>query len=216
MTLRVEFQQDTDIEEVLRIQHTAFRHEDPGIGRLLTPDASPSDEYFASAAERRRNKMRENPASRCMKVVDASTNTLVACAHWDIYPNERTEEQVDKISHITPPPAGTNPEVWNDFFGYLRTSRRELGTQPVAILFTLTTHPDHHRRGAGTLLLERMMEEVDQEGILAYLESSEMGKPLYKRFGFEEVRTTEFRLEKYGGSGVEKNTVMLRKARSKK
>jgi GNAT superfamily N-acetyltransferase len=215
MALQISSQEDADIEEVLRVQHVAFRHKDPGIGRILSPDPVPTDDYITASAVRRRKKMQENEAGRYMKVVETSTNKIIACAHWDIYPKERTQEQIEQITHITPPPPDVNPEVWNDFFGYLRESRKELGTQPIAILFTLTTHPDHHRRGAGGILLERMMEEVDREGLPAYLESSEMGKPLYKRFGFEEVRTTEFKLEKYGGHGSEKNTVMLRAARPK-
>jgi predicted N-acetyltransferase YhbS len=215
MALRIVDQQEADIEEVQRLQYAAFRLKDPGFGRLLFPDPSPSDEYFAAAAGRRREKMRGSFGGRHLKVIDTATDKLIAYGHWELFPDGRTQEKIEKMSSIPPVREGINPEVWNDFYAHLGSSRRELGTQPIAILFTLTTHPDHHRRGAGAMLLERMMEEVDKQGLSAYLESSEMGKPLYEKFGFEEVRTKVFRLEKYGVPGVEKSTIMWRKARSK-
>lgn len=159
--------------------------------------------------------MRFHPAARFMCVFDDSTNEMIACGHWDIYPNERTQAEVDKIASIPPVPSDANAEAWNDFFGNFSERRKTvMGNRPVGILHTLVTHPDHHRRGAGALLLQSFVDEVDREGLQGYLEASEMGKPLYTRFGFKEFSVKEFPLEKYGGSGMERNTVMLREVKS--
>ena len=58
----------------------------------------------------------------------------------------------------------------------------------------------------------QFVKQVDDEGVEAYVEASEMGKSLYARFGFVPVFEKGFDLEKYGGSGRDFNTVMIRPA----
>jgi GNAT superfamily N-acetyltransferase len=212
--LRIETLKDADIEDSIRLQYIAFRSP-PGIGRLLSPIPDPPDEYVVSTSTRRREAMRDNPAARFMGVFDNSTGQLIACGHWNIYTTERTQEQVDELTHISPVPSGVNPELWNDFFGNFSERRQTLlGNRPVAILRTLVTHPDHYRRGAGGLLMEQFVKDADSEGLEGYIEASDMGKPLYARFGFSPVSVMDFHLEKYGGTGVAQNTVMIREPRS--
>jgi ribosomal protein S18 acetylase RimI-like enzyme len=55
-------------------------------------------------------------------------------------------------------------------------------------LFTLGTHPDHQGRGLGGLVVERVLEICDTQGLPAYLESSnERNHSFYHRHGFETV-----------------------------
>jgi GNAT superfamily N-acetyltransferase len=213
--LRVEPLKDDDVEESMRTQYVAFRHAE-GIGRLLSPEPLPTKEYIAASSSSRRKTMHSNPAARFRAVFDNSTGQLIACAHWDIYTEERTQDQVDESSRLPPVPPGVHPDAWNDFFGNISKNRiTVLGTRPIAMLCTLVTHPDHYRRGAGTLLMEQFVNEADREGLEAYLEASEVGKSLYARFGFSPVSEREFHLEKYGATGVDRNTVMIREARAK-
>jgi GNAT superfamily N-acetyltransferase len=147
-----------------------------------------------------------------MVVEDSDEKVIIACAHWDLYPEERTEEQVEKICHKSPPPPDANAAAWIDFFGHFGESRRALGTRPIAILHTLVTAPKYQGRGAGRLLMQKFIEEVDETRLEAYLEASEMARPLYAKFGFQPVAEKVFDLSKYGAEGCEVNTVMLRPA----
>jgi GNAT superfamily N-acetyltransferase len=214
MALRLDNVQDADVEDTFRIQHIAFRNADT-IGQFICPTPLPSEEYLASASPRRRNNIRENPNVHFVKVVDTAADKMIACAHWVVYPYERSEDDVTRLSYVPPPPANVVPEAWNDFFNHMSKGRKDLGTQPMVILHSLNTLPDHHRRGAGTMLLNRFVEDVDRFGLLVYLEASEAGKPLYERYGFKSIHVTEFPLERYGGKGTDYNTLMIREARPK-
>ena len=79
------------------------------------------------------------------------------------------------------------------------------------LLSSLATKPAHHRKGAGSLLLNWATERADGAGLPIYLESSAMGRPLYEKFGFETLQVIETDLEKYGGRGKDKRWLMLRR-----
>lgn len=51
----------------------------------------------------------------------------------------------------------------------------------------LATRREDQGRGAGGMLLRWGLERADEEGTETYLEASPDGKPIYQRFGFEEV-----------------------------
>ncbi|TID27490.1 acyl-CoA N-acyltransferase [Venturia nashicola] len=210
MSFTVTSLQDQDVEESLRIQYIAFRNPN-GIGPFLSPNPVPSDEFVASSSEKRRLAMKENKGNYFFTVTDGSTNKVIANAHWEFTPANASDEEMEELSTKPSPPPDAHADAWNDFFGYLSAQRRKfLGKQRMGFLHVLTTHPDHHRRGAGSLLLKHFLDAVDEEGIEAYLEASEAGKPLYARFGFKPVFEQTFDLEKYGGKGIERNTVMIR------
>lgn len=60
------------------------------------------------------------------------------------------------------------------------------------------------------MLIRWGTEQADKAGLISFLEATETGRPLYKRHGFEEQETFVIELSKYGGTGVEKNTTMIR------
>ena len=74
----------------------------------------------------------------------------------------------------------------------------------------LVTHPDHHRRGAGSMLTKWGLEKADKAKLPVYLEASEEGRPVYAKLGFKPVEEHYFDLAKYGAEGGEMNTVMMR------
>jgi ribosomal protein S18 acetylase RimI-like enzyme len=56
-------------------------------------------------------------------------------------------------------------------------------------LMILGADPNHQRSGFGRMLVEPMLERADDDGVVAYLESSkEANVPYYRRFGFEVTR----------------------------
>lgn len=147
-----------------------------------------------------------------------ATGTMIAGAKWryvapkdikDNYkpggeieqniPRERTWEEVDSDCTIPPPYPESDPRCFNALFELFNFHKRDiLGTRPYHCLDTLVTHPDHHRRGAGGLLVKWGVEEADRRNVECYLEASPMGVPLYERYGFERVRDIELDLKPFG------------------
>lgn len=57
--------------------------------------------------------------------------------------------------------------------------------EPHRYLAYIGVHTDHQGKGLGGALLASMIEECDEQGIAAYLESSNrLNDPLYARYGF--------------------------------
>jgi len=60
--------------------------------------------------------------------------------------------------------------------------------EPHAYLSLLGTHPDHLGHGYGLGLLADNLRTVDELGVPAYLEASNLANvPLYQRYGFTEI-----------------------------
>lgn len=78
----------------------------------------------------------------------------------------------------------------------------------------LATEPKHQHNGAGTMLLEEILAEVDDAGVEVYLEATDTAKPLYEKHGFEAITELRFVPADYGvkSLGVERQTVMVRGA----
>ena len=51
-------------------------------------------------------------------------------------------------------------------------------------------HPEHRRRGAGTLLIDWGFKKADELGIEAFVEAVDDGVPLYERCGYHYMNTT--------------------------
>jgi hypothetical protein len=60
------------------------------------------------------------------------------------------------------------------------------------------------------MLVKWGTEQADKVGLPAFLESSVVGQRLYAKMGFTPRHEEVFDLTKYGGEGVDKNTVMIR------
>ena len=72
------------------------------------------------------------------------------------------------------------------------------------------TDPEHHRRGAGAILIAWGVGKADSAHLPAFLEASPMGKPLYARMGFNQIHEEVIDLAKYGLEGTTTNTCMIR------
>ncbi|KAF2478197.1 uncharacterized protein BDR25DRAFT_276014 [Lindgomyces ingoldianus] len=156
-----------------------------------------------------------------MKVTDDETGEMIAGSKWGFVPpnlvcedgqgvgeggneifkrRERTWEEVEAGLTIPTPYDESNVGVWNKLFTLLNSNKREImQTRPYLILETLVTHPSHHRRGAGGMLVQWGCDQADTNDLEAYLEASPMGAPLYERFGFQRVKDIQLDLREFGG-----------------
>ncbi|RDI89548.1 hypothetical protein Vi05172_g730 [Venturia inaequalis] len=176
----------------------------------------PSPESYASLASTRRQNLLSNPNSRVFKCVDTSLNNkTIAVAEWSIQTDEITREELEKTLVCRPPIPEENRAARESFMEGLFKSRREvLGTRSHVELDVLVTHPEHHRRVAGSLLIQWGVDEMDRLGLIGYLEGSTAGRPLYERFGFEGVRELVWDSRPYGGTGIDTHLAMFRQPRT--
>ncbi|KAF2181598.1 acyl-CoA N-acyltransferase [Zopfia rhizophila CBS 207.26] len=198
---------ESDLPDFVRIQFAAFKG---GMASKLTPKPrSPQKEQ--KMVEKHIKSFKEDPDAHYLKVIDTDLGgKIISCAKWRINLKERTEEEIQ----VQLPKPGKDEEgnqAAIDFMNYLTESRVEwMGGKPFYFLHILITDPDHHRRGAGGMLVRWGVAQADEAQLPTYLEASDAGRPLYERFGFYQVKETIFDLSKYGGEGTERNTAMLR------
>jgi GNAT superfamily N-acetyltransferase len=200
MPLEVHPLTEADVLEWTRIHYEAFKPTSVGCLWLRKP----SDESFRERAAARASIL-SDPHARVFKCVDTDLDSkIISVAQWSVFDKERPWEEVERGMQPRPSFPEDNAPARLEFMEGINKSRREIvGTKPHVILEGLITHPDHHRRGAGSKLLKWGVDESDRLGIIGYLEASADGAPLYKRFGYERVGDIYFDGSKYGGDGVD-------------
>ncbi|KAK4078271.1 uncharacterized protein Triagg1_3287 [Trichoderma aggressivum f. europaeum] len=177
-------------------------------------------------------RIREEPASQCIKVVDTELEdkgdeAMIAFALWFIWSGDLRPSFPQRKWG-----AGTNLEACEAFFGEIDRqwwARFEgkphlckcwklynvykttiSSPRPWPDLKLLHTDPDHQKRGAGGQCLKWGTAEADRLGLVSYLEASEEGRPLYEKYGFKEVDRVVVDLTKWGGTEPATAYLMLR------
>lgn len=225
----------SDIPELVRIQIAAFA---TGIASKLFPNPIyPS--YITSSIAKHAKSQASEPDVQYLKVIDTELDgQMVAAAKWRINLEERTQEEVEKMLP-RPGNEEEGNEAAKAFMAYLRWARGTfMGAKPffctlipglegflyatgawvrrlswlmyAIVLHMLVTDPEHHRRGAGALLVKWGTAQADAANLPSFLEASNAGRPLYARLGFVPVHEEVFDLSKYGAEGEDTNTIMIR------
>ncbi|KAF2797597.1 hypothetical protein K505DRAFT_322482 [Melanomma pulvis-pyrius CBS 109.77] len=105
-------------------------------------------------------------------------------------------------------------EVLDALFTPLRKAQSEImGDRPYFMLNSFATHPDHHRKGAGTMLLNWGLKKADEEGLVTYLDTTTLARPIYEKHGFTVVTAIEFDRRPWGGEGMDWHGCMIRQPR---
>lgn len=205
----------SDLEAWARVHYLAFSHST--VSCMWRSEPSPNS--FGIIAQSRGAELLENATNAYFyKVIDTdlsaefdpkewrnepgkrSTGNVIAVAKWHMYDHARSEDEIREAFTLPAPFAEECRGARKKFMVGIFKSRWEvMGTKPHAILESLVTHPDHHRRGAGGMLVRWGTERADQLGLESYLEGSRDGKPLYQRCGFQPVREIKCDLSEFGG-----------------
>ncbi|KAF2792099.1 acyl-CoA N-acyltransferase [Melanomma pulvis-pyrius CBS 109.77] len=202
------------------VRHETFR---PTINKILYA-REPSQKTLDSVAAKTSDEIRTKGVLY-LKCVDSATGAVVAGAKWRYMghlspsgaPLPRTLDEVKKELELPPPYEESDPAVFNAIFGLFAQNKLEtMGTRPYYVLDTLVTHPEHHRRGAGGLLVKWGCDRADELGVEAFLEASLMGEPLYRRFGFVPVKEVGIDLRKFGGDEEMRFILMRRPAKGER
>jgi N-acetylglutamate synthase-like GNAT family acetyltransferase len=76
----------------------------------------------------------------------------------------------------------------------------------------LAADPDYQRMGIGNKLLQAGFDIADKLGLTeAYIEASQAGYPLYRKWGWEDVDAIIIDKSKYGGKELHNTICMVRK-----
>ncbi|KAI7972676.1 hypothetical protein EIK77_009139 [Talaromyces pinophilus] len=87
----------------------------------------------------------------------------------------------------------------------------EGAANPTALLETLTIDPSAQGLGIGSKMLDRGLEDAKNLGLTeAWLEASDAGYPLYKKYGWKDVEVMTVDFAKYGAVGSKSVTIMKR------
>lgn len=205
----------SDLEAWVRIHYLAFLNST--ISCMWRSE--PSLESFSIIAQSRGAALlAKEPTAYFFKVIDTdlsadfdpqkwrnepgkrATGNTIAVAKWHVYEQARSEDEVRAGFTLAAPFPEECRGAREKFMVNIFKSRWEvMGTRPHVILGTLTTHPDHHRRGAGGMLVRWGNERADELGLESYLEGSRDGRGLYQKCGFRPVREFSCDLSEFGG-----------------
>lgn len=112
-------------------------------------------------------------------------------------------------------PAGANEEAGESYFGTLDQMRDiHVRWEDDYVLYFLATDPAYQGRGLGTTLLKQGIELADAERKGIYLEATEMGHPLYAKFGWRDIDLVSIDFTKWGEERPGINFVMRREPRA--
>ena len=74
----------------------------------------------------------------------------------------------------------------------------------------LAVRPEYQRKGLGGLLLKEGLALADRDSARTYIEASQKGFPLYKKYGWKEFDEVLVDTRPYGGNGLESTKMMRR------
>jgi hypothetical protein len=158
---------DEDLNAVVRIIYASFK---PALGCLYIAELS--DASFAKLAQNRASSVTD-PNGRAFKAVESSTGKMVGVATWKVYPENRSEQEVEEsIRDFSPyhDIPEMRPGAWDAFSSGIKLSRKEvLGTQAHVMLGVLAVHTDYQKRGIGNMLMQWGIDEVDRKFLLSTL-----------------------------------------------
>jgi GNAT superfamily N-acetyltransferase len=156
---------------------------------------------------------------------DPPTNggQTIAIAVWSMHnvKAEGSNEPAVNPAMTTTKSSFVPPELRLDALGSLlgriRAATSEImGTlEPYFMLNMLATHPDHQGRGAGKVLMDWGLKKADDEGLVTYLNATDVGRRMYEKRGFEVVKTIEWDRVPWGGEGKDCHWCMVRQPQKK-
>lgn len=160
-----------------------------------------------------------------------ASERIVGTAVYHVYtPSHTLSEQNPWPESPDEVPQGANQPLFLHYFQILTKARLACTNgRPHAYLANLVVEPSYQGRGIGKKLLEFVIAHLragsaedgfeqpkiasdERDKLACWLDASPSGLKLYQRLGWEEVGTSRFNLEQWGGDEgqVHKNVHMLK------
>lgn len=138
-----------------------------------------------------------DPASHLMVAEEATSSesgdiSIAGWARWVRRLPPDPDAAPPAISENAYPSTG-DPAFAARFFENNRDNMaRIVRDQTVWFMSTIVVAKEYQRKGVASELMRFGVEKADEEGLMAYVNSSPEGKGLYERFGFRTVKTSDF------------------------
>ena len=167
------------------------------VERVLGNDGTPESVKAATGRHLHAAKQYTDETGRlcAVKCIDTASGALSACAYWLVYPRPRSREDTLKGQYLASAswlPDGERKDA------ALRAMRPVAEKQakwtmgrPFALLMYMATDPAWRRKGAATAVVQWGLDVCAEMGIMAYLEASPQGAPVYEKLGFEVMDQVE-------------------------
>ncbi|KAI9881207.1 MAG: hypothetical protein M1830_007185 [Pleopsidium flavum] len=178
---------DSEFDEIIPLQWLSYESPFNGFFILFCPTRGSGDNARANSIQESKERQIQwfhaDSSSRWIKVVDTDTGMAVGAALWHIH-------ESNPFSKPPPPltaywwPEGDGRRFVDMALGQWMTPRVERMRRPHLLLEMCFVHPEHRRRGAGSLLTEWGIRKADEMGVEAFVESTDDGKPVYAQHGF--------------------------------
>ena len=201
---------EADLEQMNNIEFVAFNTTSP-LGPVLHPNGN--TEKVQQEGTKRHRETFSAHNSIYWKVVDTDLDSKpIAFAIWRVYRQEDLAKSI--IGHPLAEVEGdVNMDILRMFEkGAVEVKKRTIADKERVHLTLLCTLPEHQRRGAGTMLLEKGAEIADKERLPTSLIGNILGVPLYRKVGFKEVENGDWvmDLRLLGRTEIITNKVMWR------
>ncbi|KAF2014373.1 hypothetical protein BU24DRAFT_433773 [Aaosphaeria arxii CBS 175.79] len=137
-------------------------------------------------------KNHENdPSSNWFYVQEIASGHVVGSAQWQIFKDNPFPKDT---APLTAPwwPEGEHREYCESILNQIYKPRVSWMKRPHLALNWMAVHPSHRRCGVATMLMEVGVSHADFLNVEAWMESSEMGKPLYENHGFRPLFKIDF------------------------
>ncbi|PLN84930.1 acyl-CoA N-acyltransferase [Aspergillus taichungensis] len=191
-----------DIPETFAMAQKAFAKSQPHYYNPYPYSAESS----AQLLQGQLGLFKDRPPNQALKAVDDATGHIVAVAGWGVHTeDEPVTQTVEEAVEARMQPRV--PELCEDGFRAAYTAMHEGRREVIGIvdgegkvvkfkkrveLQFLYTHPEYQRRGIGSALLRKFLEETKGTGLMLYLQATADGRPVYEKIGFEAVLTRTF------------------------
>ncbi|THW87287.1 hypothetical protein D6D18_07352 [Aureobasidium pullulans] len=203
MPLEVRQVERSDIADIAKMDQLIMA--DVGITRAIWKIQEEEGDDITYSFMRFISMGMEHNSQSFWKVVDTDTDEMISVAKFTFQYHEGEAYQDTPVEGEAPPPTRLL-----EFFGQINKVSNEFARQnyagrPHAHLAYLATLPEHRKRGAAHMLLERGTNKADEAGLDMYLQASPEGARLYKKFGFEEKQYEDVDLKPFGvdmGNGI--------------
>ncbi|KAF9697377.1 hypothetical protein EKO04_005064 [Ascochyta lentis] len=180
------------------------------------------------------NFVKATAAKRHRKVTESTTEDVVGYARW-ILPEENSEEWTDALVVETDAKRRQGYEqcfqsVTEDGrirgldYGMVEELSEEIEEAEVRARGTgerflaldyLATHPQHQKRGVGSLLLSDGLAYADKNGLKTIVVAKTPGVKLYQEHGFDIIERIDQERPEYGWSERCTTTILIRQPKAK-
>lgn len=219
MDIVIEPLKTDDVDTFTEIYWDAFN---PLDANMILPMIYPLG-FQPDLRERLRNRvlksMRDDSNSNCFCARDTATGDMLGVSWWaNVQTPSQNRDELDECYQEAKETRsggiaveGMDHRLEDAFFKAAFYSEAEsMGSAPYMTLKLLAVRPDYARKGIGTRLLEHGLASVDRLGLPAFIHAGVQAKPLYERYGFQNVGDMPCNALEYGARSDGRHWCLVR------